>query len=68
MKLPKFRTNSFERTAEHQEVLELLKARLTNVPLLGYPDIRRPFDWIWMHHCKGWVQCFHKEPNMTEVG
>ena len=34
----------FNWTGEHQEAFDLLKTRLTSVPVLGYPDFSRPFD------------------------
>ena len=34
---------TFQWTGEHQEAFDLLKACLTSVPVLGYPDFNHPF-------------------------
>ena len=34
----------FNWTCEHQEAFDLLKTHLMSAPVLGYPDILRPFD------------------------
>ena len=37
-------SQTFLWTGEHQEAFDLLKACLTSVPVLGYPDFNRPFE------------------------
>ena len=35
---------TFQWTGKHQEAFDLLKACLTSVPVLGYPDFNHPFE------------------------
>ena len=41
---PQLNRQTFQWTGKHQEAFNLLKACLTSVPVLGYPDFNRPFE------------------------
>ena len=41
---PNSKRQAFQWTGKHQERFDLLKACLTSVPVMGYPDFSHPFE------------------------